>query len=91
MAGNINSAPNLNLNQTASFDVVNPVDAGLAVAQQQNQANIVRGQNFQSGVNNAITQAAANYRNQVAQQEAMARQVAEQDFLRQKMMQEAFS
>ena len=78
MAGNINSTPNLNLDQSASFNVVNPVEALKEITSQNNTKEIGRQQNFQSGIDNAITQAASTLRSQQDQQAAMARQIEAQ-------------
>lgn len=83
MAGNINSTPNLNLDQTASFNVVNPATAlGTVTGQNAQDINNQR-TNFQNGVNTAITQAASTYRQRLQEQEAMARQLETQQFNRQ--------
>lgn len=83
MAGNINPNLQLGLNQQASFNVVNPVNVLETITNQNAQEEIGRQRNFQSGVNNAIAQAAANMRGRQAQEAEMARQLEAQAFKQQ--------
>lgn len=76
MAGNINPSLNLNLDQQASFQVRDPNQAAASLLGNQVSLTNNKRSNFQSGVNNAIAQAAGNLRNQRAQEGAMQRELA---------------
>jgi hypothetical protein len=83
MAGNIDPSLNLNLNQQASFEVRDPSQAAANLLQSQVALTNNERTNFQTGINNAITQAAANMRNQQNNQAEMIRQMEKQAFDRQ--------
>lgn len=92
MAGNINPTPNLNLNQQASFQVLNPTQAANNLLNNATALEQTNRRNFQSGLNNAITQAAAIQRQQQSDRAQMERQLEAEAFKAQQLAaQQAFA